>query len=68
MSKAVELVKSDDKRGLNKLLNQQYRIDMKRLEQEGNEELDADRDEQRRLDKEYRIDMRTLRWTPKRET
>ncbi len=59
VARLLEALGTDDKRSLNQLLNQQYRIDMKRLEQEGNEELDADRDEQRRLDKEYRIDMRT---------
>jgi hypothetical protein len=57
MNKAVEFVKSDDRRALNQLLNQQYRIDMKRLEQEGNEELEAERDkrrdERKRLNQEY---------------
>tara|TARA_R110000822_G_scaffold177405_1_gene317383 strand:+ start:282 stop:785 length:504 start_codon:yes stop_codon:yes gene_type:complete len=53
----------DDKRGLNKLLNQQNRVDLNRLEQEGNEELSADRtegrDERKRLNQEYREEIRS---------
>tara|TARA_E500000305_G_scaffold45356_1_gene35281 strand:+ start:1062 stop:2072 length:1011 start_codon:yes stop_codon:yes gene_type:complete len=42
MSKAVELVKSDDKRGLNKLLNQAYREDVRNMEMYGDPEADAE--------------------------
>ena len=54
---------SDDKRGLNKLLNQQNRVDLNRLEQEGYEELGAERtegrDERKMLNQQYREEMRS---------
>ena len=59
----LEALGTDDERGLNQLLNQQYREDMKRLEQEGNEELSAERNEnrgeRRRVNQEYREDLRS---------
>ena len=59
----LEALGTDDERGLNQLLNQQYRQDIKRLEKEGNEELSAERNEnrseRRRVNQEYREDLKS---------
>ena len=63
MSKAVELVESDDKRGLNKLLNQAHREELKSAEEEGYADLKAERKKRRAerklLNQEYRDEMRS---------
>ena len=62
MNKSIDFIQSDDKRGLNKFLNQEFLQDIKRQEQEGNEELAAERTENRdtrkTLNQEYREDLR----------
>ena len=53
----------DDKRGLNKLLNKQNRIDLSNDEEEGYNQLqnkrDESRDERKRLNQEYREEMKS---------
>jgi len=53
----------DDKRGLNKLLNRVYRENVKSAEEEGYDDLKAEREERRserkRLNQEYRDEMRS---------
>lgn len=62
MNKSIDFIQSDDKRGLNKFLNQEFRQDIKLQEQEGNEELAAERaqnrDIRKALNQEYREDLR----------
>ena len=62
MNKSIDFIQSDDKRGLNKFLNQEFRQDIKLQEQEGNEELAAERAENRdtrkALNQDYREDLR----------
>ena len=63
MSKAVELVESDDKRGLNKLLNQAHREELKSAEEEGYADLKTERkkkrDERKRLNQAFFDEMKS---------